>query len=102
MAKKSDDGKRSMPKMKLDDYGVWIHAHKPHRVRAHRPRPQFEIIEDRRRVVRQAFFLIRSDVDQQELVNLFARALGGKIDLTDEILEKAKKTIHDHRGAILQ
>ena len=92
-----------MVKMRLDEWGVWVHAQKRHIFKKQRPLSQKqEHIVSRRRIVRQAYFLIRDDPVQKELVLVFARSLGGKIDLTDEILEKAEQTIHAHQGAILQ
>lgn len=89
--------------LKLDQWGVWIRDHKkPSFKKPLKMTPLAEIRQERRAIVRRAYFLIRHDPDKKDLVREFAKALGGKIDLTDAILNRAHQIVHDHGGATLQ
>jgi hypothetical protein len=91
-----------MAKMRMDDYGVWVHARKPYVLKKERAMsPQEVAAKGRRTTARRAFFLIRHDPDKRDLVNFFAKVLGGKLDLTDDILSRAHQVAIDHAGAIL-
>lgn len=95
-----------MTKLRMDSYGVWVHARSRKEDRAIRvwppSSPREAAIRKRRSIVRQAYFLIRNDKDRHDTMWIFVRALGGKTDLTDEILEAARQVIADHHGAVLQ
>ena len=95
-----------MAKLKLDSYGIWVHDHSKRRsmVAKRATEAIFEnlSITERRAVVRRAYFLIRHEPDRHNITLQFARCLGGKIDLTPDILERANRIIVLHHGSVLQ
>lgn len=50
-----------------------------------------------RKTLRAAFDLIRHDQDQRPLVDMFASALGGRREVTGELLESAEQIIRSPR-----
>lgn len=92
-----------MVKMRMDDFGIWVHAHAPGKYKKMRKmRPQEVAARERRAVVRRAYFLIRDDPCHRDITLTFARALGGKIDLTDDLLHQATQIVFEHADTTLQ
>lgn len=53
----------------------------------------YEEAQAKRRLIRQAFDLIRYDSWRQPLVQEFARTLGGSLPMTDTVLETARRVV---------
>lgn len=80
--------------LRKDQFGIWVRDHTARRLpKTEKMRPQEALAKERRDPIRRAYFAIRSDPSQSEMARLFARALGGKIKITEDMLREANRIV---------
>ncbi len=84
--------------LKRDKFGIWVHDHSARKPPSRKMRPAELVAKERRDPIRRAYFIIRDDPAKRDLVTTFARALGGKTDITDDMLHEAAVISNGHRG----
>lgn len=72
---------------RIDEYGVEVNVR-----HVSDPPDRYKDITRKRRIVRLAFDKIRQS-DDRLMVNMLAKVLGGKIDLTADVLKTAQSII---------
>ena len=77
---------------RIDEYGVEVNIRY-----ARDPTDRYADITRKRRIIRAAFDKIRHNQNEGLMVGMLARVLGGKIDLTADIVKTAQ-SIADRRS----
>lgn len=90
---RDDDEWRAMMPTRIDEHGIIVNVRY-----ASDMSPRYKEITRKRRIVREAFDNIRNSPQERLMVDMLAKVLGGKLDLTGDVLATAEAILSRRRS----